>query len=127
MAGVVAGLVSLSWMTAGLAVPAAHRPYIDGSHDNSAYEQVFVYNGFGRFGDQTPLQLLAGQSLGIGAQARHAGAGAGPAAARRPGPRHRLAAPGRPDRRGVGASSAGGGSPAAIRSGPASSCGAAGW
>ena len=27
---------------------------------------MFVYNGFGRFGDQTPLQLLAGQSLGIG-------------------------------------------------------------
>ena len=25
---------------------------------------MFVYNGFGRFGDQTPLQLLAGQSAG---------------------------------------------------------------
>ncbi len=66
VAGVVAGLVSLSWMTAVSLVPAAHRPYVDGSHDNSVYEQVFVYNGFGRFGDQTPLQLLAGQSLGIG-------------------------------------------------------------
>jgi 4-amino-4-deoxy-L-arabinose transferase-like glycosyltransferase len=66
VAGVVAGLVSLSWMTAVTLAPAAHRPYIDGSHDNSAYEQVFVYNGFGRFGDQTPLQLLAGQSLGTG-------------------------------------------------------------
>jgi 4-amino-4-deoxy-L-arabinose transferase-like glycosyltransferase len=67
VAGVVAGLVSLSWMTAVSLMPAAQRPYIDGSHDNSAYEQVFVYNGFGRFGDQTPLQLLAGQSLGISA------------------------------------------------------------
>ena len=66
VAGVVAGLVSLSWMTAVSLVPAAHRPYADGSSDNSVYEQVFVYNGFGRFGDQTPLQLLAGQSLGIG-------------------------------------------------------------
>ena len=65
VAGVVAGLVSLSWMTLVSVLPAAHRPYIDGSHDNSAYEQVFVYNGFGRFGDQTPLQLLAGQQLGI--------------------------------------------------------------
>ncbi|MGH3398912.1 MAG: ArnT family glycosyltransferase, partial [Streptosporangiaceae bacterium] len=65
IAGVVAGLVSLSWMTLVSVLPAAHRPYIDGSHDNSAYEQVFVYNGFGRFGDQTPLQLLAGQQLGI--------------------------------------------------------------
>ena len=66
VAGVAAGLVSLSWMTAVSVGPASHRPYIDGSQDNSAYEQVFVYNGFGRFGDQTPLQLLAGQSLGIG-------------------------------------------------------------
>jgi len=65
IAGVVAGLVSLSWMTLVSVLPAAHRPYIDGSHDNSAYEEVFVYNGFGRFGDQTPLQLLAGQRLGL--------------------------------------------------------------
>jgi 4-amino-4-deoxy-L-arabinose transferase-like glycosyltransferase len=64
--GAVAGLVSLSWMTAVSLVPASHRPYADGSHDNSVYEQVFVYNGFGRFGDQTPLQLLAGQSIGVG-------------------------------------------------------------
>jgi 4-amino-4-deoxy-L-arabinose transferase-like glycosyltransferase len=62
----VAAVVSLAWMTAVTAVPAGHRPYVDGSHDNSVYQQVFVYNGFGRFGDQTPLQLLAGQSLGIG-------------------------------------------------------------
>ncbi len=66
VAGLVAGLVSLSWMTAVSLVPAAHRPYVDGSSDNSVYEQVFVYNGFGRFGDQTPLQLLAGQSIGFG-------------------------------------------------------------
>jgi 4-amino-4-deoxy-L-arabinose transferase-like glycosyltransferase len=66
LAGVVAGLVSLSWMTAVSLVPAGHRPYVDGSRDNSSYQQVFVYNGFGRFGDHTPLQLLAGQSLGLG-------------------------------------------------------------
>ncbi len=53
-------------MTAVSLVPASHRPYADGSRDNSVYQQVFVYNGFGRFGDHTPLQLLAGQSLGIG-------------------------------------------------------------
>ena len=51
-------------MTAVTLSPAAGRPYVDGSHDNSAFEQVFVYNGFGRFGDQTPLQLLASQTLG---------------------------------------------------------------
>src|SRR6476646_2528708 len=60
IAGVVAGLVSVSWMTAAALVPAADRPYVDGSHDDSIFEQVFSYNGFLRFGDQTPQQLLAG-------------------------------------------------------------------
>ena len=60
IAGVVAGLVSVSWMTAVSLVPAADRPYVDGSHDDSPFVQVFSYNGFVRFGDQTPQQLLAG-------------------------------------------------------------------
>jgi 4-amino-4-deoxy-L-arabinose transferase-like glycosyltransferase len=57
VAGVVVALVSVSWMTAVSLVPAADRPYVDGSSDNSAYEQAFSYNGFGRFGDRTPLQV----------------------------------------------------------------------
>ena len=57
---VVAGLVSVSWMIAVSLIPAADRPYVDGSHDDSIFEQVFSYNGFLRFGDQTPQQLLAG-------------------------------------------------------------------
>jgi 4-amino-4-deoxy-L-arabinose transferase-like glycosyltransferase len=61
VAGVVVALVSLSWMTAVSLVPAADRPYVDGSHDNSVFTQVFSYNGFGRFGDQTPLQVRAAQ------------------------------------------------------------------
>src|ERR1700722_15326070 len=61
VAGVVVALVSVSWMTAVSLVPAADRPYVDGSHDNSAFAQVFDYNGFGRFGDQTPLQVRAAQ------------------------------------------------------------------
>jgi hypothetical protein len=75
--GVVTGVVSLSWMTAVSVVPAAHRPAIDGSQHNSVYEQVFVYNGFGRLGDHNPLQLLAGQSLGIGIPATPAAGGPG--------------------------------------------------
>ena len=59
--GVVAAVVSLAWMAAVTLVPPASRPYADGSHDNSVFYQVFVYNGFGRFSEQTPLQLLAGQ------------------------------------------------------------------
>jgi 4-amino-4-deoxy-L-arabinose transferase-like glycosyltransferase len=58
---VILTVVSLSWITAVSLVPAAHRPYVDGSHDNSAFEQVFSYNGFGRFGDQTPVQVRAEQ------------------------------------------------------------------
>ena len=61
VAGVVVALVSVSWMTAVSLVTAADRPYVDGSHDNSAFAQVFDYNGFGRFGDQTPLQVRAAQ------------------------------------------------------------------
>jgi 4-amino-4-deoxy-L-arabinose transferase-like glycosyltransferase len=75
--GVITGVVSLSWMTAVSVVPAAHRPAIDGSQHNSVYEQVFVYNGFGRLGDHNPLQLLAGQSLGIGIPATPAAGGPG--------------------------------------------------
>jgi 4-amino-4-deoxy-L-arabinose transferase-like glycosyltransferase len=60
VAGALTALVSLSWMFAVSLVPAADRPYVDGSHDDSIFEQVFVYNGFGRFTDQTPQQLLAG-------------------------------------------------------------------
>jgi 4-amino-4-deoxy-L-arabinose transferase-like glycosyltransferase len=63
VAGAVVGLVSVSWMTAVSLVEPSSRPYVDGSHHDSVYEQVFVYNGFGRFGDQTPLQLLD-KSLG---------------------------------------------------------------
>ncbi len=47
-------------MTAVSLVPATSRPYADGSHDNSLFQQVFAYNGFGRLGEQTPLQVLAG-------------------------------------------------------------------
>ena len=125
VAGVVAGLVSLSWMTLVSLVPASHRPYVDGSHDDSAYQQVFVYNGFGRFGDQTPLQLLAGQRWASRRRCPRR-PGPGPAVARRPGPRHGLADPGRADRRGLGGSSAGGGAARRPAAGRASSCGAAG-
>jgi len=63
VAGAVAAIVSLSWMTAVMLVPDHSRPYVDGSQNDSTYSQVFVYNGFGRFSDESPLQLLAGQSF----------------------------------------------------------------
>jgi len=58
--GLVAGVVSLSWMTIVTLTPAADRPYVDGSQHNSAWEQVFVYNGFGRTGQQSAFEQFAG-------------------------------------------------------------------
>ena len=62
--GIVAGVVSLSWMTVVTLTPASTRPYIDGSQNNSLFQQVFVYNGFGRLDQASPNQLLT-QSIGI--------------------------------------------------------------
>jgi 4-amino-4-deoxy-L-arabinose transferase-like glycosyltransferase len=62
--GLVTVVVSLSWMTLVTLTPASGRPYVDGSHDNSLYEQVFVYNGFGRLDQASPNQLLT-QTTGI--------------------------------------------------------------
>ena len=63
-AGVVAGVVSLSWMAAVSLVPASQRPYVDGSQHDSVFEQVFDYNGFGRVGQPSPNQQL-GRTLDI--------------------------------------------------------------
>jgi 4-amino-4-deoxy-L-arabinose transferase-like glycosyltransferase len=56
--------VSLSWMTVVTLVPSASRPYVDGSQNDSLFQQVFVYNGFGRVDQETPNQLLS-QSIGL--------------------------------------------------------------
>jgi 4-amino-4-deoxy-L-arabinose transferase-like glycosyltransferase len=41
--------VSFSWMTAIALVPAAHRPFIDGTTDNNIFSMVLGYNGIDRF------------------------------------------------------------------------------
>ncbi len=61
--GATVAVVSLSYMTFVALTPASQRPYADGSHDNSVYHQVFVYNGFNRVGQASPNQLL-GRTLG---------------------------------------------------------------
>jgi 4-amino-4-deoxy-L-arabinose transferase-like glycosyltransferase len=43
-------LVSMSWVIIATLTPAADRPYVDGSTDNSAVAMVFGYNGLARFG-----------------------------------------------------------------------------
>ena len=51
-------LVSLSWMSLVTVWPSGSRPYIDGTTNNSVFQQVFVYNGLGRLDDATPDQLV---------------------------------------------------------------------
>ena len=60
VAGLVAAVVSLSWMTIVTLTPAHDRPYVDGSQNNSVYEQVFVYDGFGRTNQQAAFQQFLG-------------------------------------------------------------------
>ncbi len=60
VAGLVAAVVSLSWMTFVTLTPAHDRPYVDGSQDNSVYQQVFVYDGFGRTDRQPAFQQFLG-------------------------------------------------------------------
>lgn len=40
---------SLAWITVVQLVPAADRPYVDGSTDNNVFAMVFGYNGLDRF------------------------------------------------------------------------------
>jgi 4-amino-4-deoxy-L-arabinose transferase-like glycosyltransferase len=49
VAGVVTLVVSLSWIIVVTLVPAANRPYLDGTTNNNPFSMVFVYNGLGRF------------------------------------------------------------------------------
>ncbi len=60
VAGLVAAVVSLSWMTVVTLTPARGRPYVDGSQNNSVYQQVFVYDGFGRANQQPAFQQFLG-------------------------------------------------------------------
>jgi 4-amino-4-deoxy-L-arabinose transferase-like glycosyltransferase len=53
VAGAVMALVSVSWMTFVDLTPAAHRPYVGSSTDNSELGLTFAYNGFGRIDGQT--------------------------------------------------------------------------
>ena len=54
MAGLVLLAVSLSWIALYTFTPAADRPYVDGSTNDSAVAMVFGYNGVERFGISFP-------------------------------------------------------------------------
>ena len=57
--GLLALLVASSWWVAIVELwPAASRPYIDSSGDNSELNLIFGYNGFGRlFGTSSPFRV----------------------------------------------------------------------
>jgi 4-amino-4-deoxy-L-arabinose transferase-like glycosyltransferase len=50
-AGVVTVAVSLSWMSVVSLIPSHERPYVDGTHDDSVFSQVFEYNGTDHIGN----------------------------------------------------------------------------
>jgi 4-amino-4-deoxy-L-arabinose transferase-like glycosyltransferase len=59
LAGLMCVVVSLGWMGAVSLVPAGERPYVDGSHNDSLFSQVFEYNGFSRIGS-SPSAFISG-------------------------------------------------------------------
>jgi 4-amino-4-deoxy-L-arabinose transferase-like glycosyltransferase len=67
--GVVTLGVSLSWILLYTFNPAADRPYIDGSTNNSAWSMVFGYNGLERFGISVPGAVTSGPGVTTGGAA----------------------------------------------------------
>ncbi len=61
-AGVAALAVSFSWVLVVASWPASHRPYLDGTDDNSVFTQIFVYNGTEHLGFLRGLGRAVGPS-----------------------------------------------------------------
>jgi 4-amino-4-deoxy-L-arabinose transferase-like glycosyltransferase len=70
-AAVVMLAVSVSWIALYTFTPAADRPYVDGSTNNSAIAMVFGYNGVERFG----ISFSGAVASGPGVTSGTAGAG----------------------------------------------------
>jgi 4-amino-4-deoxy-L-arabinose transferase-like glycosyltransferase len=66
VAGVVMLAVSLSWIALYTFTPAADRPWVDGSTNNSAVAMVFGYNGLERFGISFPGAVTSGPGVTSG-------------------------------------------------------------
>ena len=77
VAGLVMLAVSLSWIALYTFTPAADRPYVDGSTNNSAVAMVFGYNGVERFGISFPGSVASFGGGGGGPAERAAPAGGG--------------------------------------------------
>ena len=67
IAGVALVVSSFWWVVAVMAIPAADRPYIGGSQNNSLWNLIFGYNGFGRLtGNETGSVGGGGTTTGTG-------------------------------------------------------------
>jgi 4-amino-4-deoxy-L-arabinose transferase-like glycosyltransferase len=65
----LATLVGAGWWVAAVALtPAADRPYIGGSQNNSILNLIFGYNGFGRLTGSESGSVVAGGSTGSAGQ-----------------------------------------------------------
>jgi hypothetical protein len=70
--------VSVSWIALYTFTPAADRPYVDGSTNNSAIAMVFGYNGVERFGISFPGAVASGPGVTSGTVGGSGGTGATP-------------------------------------------------
>nr|WSY57468.1 glycosyltransferase family 39 protein [Streptomyces sp. NBC_00886] len=73
-AGAVMLVVSLSWVAMMTFTPQDHRPYVDGSTNNSAFSMVFGYNGFNRLHPG----LISGADDGVSGESGSGSTGDGP-------------------------------------------------
>jgi 4-amino-4-deoxy-L-arabinose transferase-like glycosyltransferase len=67
-------VVGLAWPVLMILTPAADRPWVSGTSDNSIWSLIFGYNGLGRLGGQAG----GPQGMGGGAGGPGGGGGAGP-------------------------------------------------
>ena len=83
---VVLVVVSLSWLTATLFVPASQRPYAIGSTNGSAWNATFVYNGYDRVLGAATQSLLNAQGSSVRRPANNSEAARAQVAIAAPGP-----------------------------------------
>ena len=76
--GAVMVVAGLAWPVAVALTPAADRPWISGTSDNSIWSLIFGYNGFGRLDGQMGGPSGAGRGGGPGGNAGPFGGSAGP-------------------------------------------------
>ena len=67
--GGVAVALSMSWIVILSLVPPGRRPWFDGSRDNSIFEQIFLYNGFGRIQGSPTFGLTTASAVAHGVPA----------------------------------------------------------